>query len=384
MTDRMKPIIVAPRGRGLGNWSTLSITNVGRDLVALGPEVDAQHLSNPHTVIGDDGLPITLAYGSTNDSPQLIGDRTYAIHDGKANMVMNFPPHEPQCIDYLGVSVGVAKTEAATSLGYRYFAIGPAGDAEKHQAWITWAVSKDGLSWEFVDATGTRLTKDPRQSLHLIARRDLIDNVPGRTDNQPHYWHPAMFYNHEDGYFEVVLGYAGVVGIGATWWAIQFNTADPFGLGQIWRRQGLPTPYIISDGVIPDDDSWMVSAQNPAGSVDPMDLVPLYNADGSLDSVLYLYEPLASAFKWPTTVAYNKMDTRGTTGPTQYLDTTPVFGARWAACSDAPAGTFVGAYQVAPGSSSLKGYISVTPSPCKNAGYGSDRQGLLPIELTLS
>lgn len=266
-----------------------------------------QILANPKVVYNDAGEWLIMGYGDNNLDDTAVCDAIYVLkrkHSGEivlpTNPVLAYPapppvpPPTPCQGGYLGNGAAFTKTPTATSLGYRYFAILPAGNPQLGQAWVTWAVSQDeeGQIWRFVAEQGGTTT-DPRQSVKLIRKSDL----------SYHYEHLTMVYNVYDNFFYVVLGYNGACGIKGTWWRIRFDPSNSWGLPynpslgsyEVQRLSSAGSAYVISNGVIPEDfDNWQCAAQSPPGVLgpaDPMDLVQLYKSNGTFDSMLFVYVP---------------------------------------------------------------------------------------------
>ena len=391
-------------------------------LTSLDPSnFNNQTLGEQHVQSTDSGDWLIMSYGDNNLAEQTVCDQIYVVtrhangsYSIPANSALAYPPvpnPKPpppylQCKDYLGAGAGIAKTPSATGTGYKYFAILPVTDAQYHHAWVTWAVSKDGQNWSF-PAQGLRgTTSDPRQSLQLIRRADLQDNNSNGTN---HFWHIAMVYNKYDGFFYVTLGYANEVGIAVTWWRISFDPNNAWGLKvrtplpqltyEVQRRSG--AGYVVTDGIIPTDDSWVNNAQDPKPQgdlppVDPMDIVQLYKPDGTFDSMLFIYQPLRGFGQNPDTIAYVKGTADGKHGKYSgdFEWTTPqtltsadlakVYDNKlYASCKIRQAPDSLAVNQSgwqADGSPQLYGFIVASPYPCPSLGL----QGLLMLQFSLS
>ena len=347
-----------------------------------------------------------------------VCDRVYVVtrHSNGSYSIpttaaLAYPPVKPNCLDPLGVlggGAGITKTPYATGAGYKYFAILPAGDAPNHHAWVTWAVSKDGQNWSFAAQSGGT-TSDPKASLQLIRRADL---QYGPQNGQAHFQHIAMVYNKYDNFFYVTLGYDIDAGIAATWWRICFDPTNPWGLKvrtpppqlsyEVQRRSG--AGYVVTDGIIPTDDSWVNNAQDPKPQgdlppVDPMDIVQLYKPDGTFDSMLFIYQPLRGFGQNPDTIAYVKGTADGKHGKYSgdFEWTTPqtltsadllkVYDNTLYVSCPAPYRASPDSLAVnqsgwqADGSPQLYGFMVASPNPCPQP-YGNN--GLLMLQFVLT
>jgi hypothetical protein len=296
----------------------------------------------------------TDGWFDTNPAPNPNG--TEVLRWPSVNPATDCPPQANPCNwtwhGGLGAGAGLAATPAATSGGYRYFAAvvvgffnqaqvgapfdvvgndlseafdpvrkadcaysrGNPNPPNPAQAWISWAVSSDLLSWHFVNRAGNGLTDDPKESLYLIARGDRQHSFFGLATcvPQPAHGHAAdggwgtrfkhvrMFFNRYDGYFYLQVGWKSSATLkqGSTWWRMRFNPGDSFGLGPIDRLTNAATPpnydprFVAADtscsqtrACIPTAESWMDGAVYPNklqanvggdGAVDPIDVVPLF------------------------------------------------------------------------------------------------------------
>jgi hypothetical protein len=313
-----------------GQWTTMTLdtryesfydvltSSVKNDVVSLSPDLFRdQVFGNPHVVYDDSGNWIITGYGDSQFGDVSKGDAVYVIkrnsgggYERLTTPVLSWPPSAPgsnwTSVGAIDAGVGVAKTTSTTATsgmlgGYKYFMLVPIWQVPTNIRWVSWAVSRDGVSWSFVNQAGTGTTSDPASSLRLIYRPS------GTVD----YYHPAMVFNPANGYFYISLGFrASYGGIRATWWRIPFTTSNIFGLHKasgatrftVERLDG--TSYAYSDGTLPDDlQGWPALAPwpdraadpktTPGGmgfAADPLDIVYLTKADGTFDSFLFLYK----------------------------------------------------------------------------------------------
>lgn len=304
-----------------GFWDTLT-SGVETDVVHLSPGLFTdQVFANPHVFYDGASNWIITGYGDSQFGSAAKGDSVYVIkrtpngaYERFTDPVLSWSPASSgsnwTSVGALDAGVGVAKTPSVTAtdgtLGaYKYFMLVPVWqqpDAAGGTRWVSWAVSKNGTSWEFVNETGTGTTNDPGSSLRLIRR----------TGGTFSYHHPVMMFNPNDQYFYISLGYgASYGGIRATWWRIKFTPGNPFGLYKapnassftVERLNG--SNYTATDGTLPtcadpsnlDCTGWPDSAADPKSTpggmgyaADPLDLVYLSKADGSFDSILFIYK----------------------------------------------------------------------------------------------
>jgi hypothetical protein len=310
----------------------------------------SQTFANPHILNADNGDWLIQGYGDvfTESTPdactgvapaaqsQWVADAIWTITrktDGSYQIPARSIPDQPTMkftegtnpLGYLGAGSGIAKTTSTVSCSgcaaYKYFAIAPVVIPDTGAGWVTWAMSTDGVSWSFLNAAGTGTTSDARSSYHLIHTTSNINAESGS-----HVWHSAMVYNPADQNFYVNFGYNTAGGIKGTWWRLHFDPSQIGGLNlgsstfrQILQR-GTPscgTPgaiesttsdtWVNHNGVLPDPGfggGWIFDAQSPRtgttdtscntpktaiGPADAMDLKILYKADGSVDSLLFIY-----------------------------------------------------------------------------------------------
>lgn len=288
------------------------------DVVNLSPDLFRdQVFANPHVLLDDSGNWIITGYGDSQFGSVAKGDSVYIIkrntggaYERVVNPVLSWPDaaagSDWTTVGAIDAGVGVAKTSGVTVTsgtlgGYKYFMLVPIWQVPTDIRWISWAVSRDGSSWSFVNQNGTGTTTNPANSLRLIDR-------PGGTVG---YYHPTMVFNPVNGYFYISLGFrASYGGIRATWWRMPFTSSNLFGLYKpvgasrfrVERLDG--SNYVATDGTLPDDlQGWPATApwpdraadpkSTPGGmgfAADPLDLVYLTNANGSFNSFLFLYK----------------------------------------------------------------------------------------------
>lgn len=355
LPPRPNPVVVPFR------WSDIVVSKVGKELLIIGTDITQQELATPH--IAADGS-LTLAYGSEDCHPMLVCDRIYSITPNrKVTMAMAYPPHAPQCVNYLGAGASLARHDN------QYFSLLQVeGDQEivmgvSPKGWMTWATSSDGLNWQFLKAGGGRTT-DPLQSLPVIYLPDFAGQTlsVGGSQIMPRFWHSAMVFNGTD--FDVCIGYAGLAGLCATWWKISYDPANG-GLGAVSR---LNNGQYVAGGVIPEDDSWVFGAHWPDDAADPQEIVRMD------DHTLFFYTPAAGAFDSPTPISWARFGQ-----PPKLLDTSPIYKI-WSDAKGNPAGNALSVYRSGP--TTLSGWITVSPLP-PPPSWPCPRQGLLEIELSL-
>lgn len=332
------------------NPPTCSSSPVVNDVLSLRPEAfGGQQFANPHVAYADNGDWIIMGYGFTPITGNTIGDSINIMtrinagsHAGKyilhrpLNPVMHNPPAIPPenwtTVGGMGAGAGFTKTDVASAGGYKFFALLPVGNTHgapvggppdgsgcappgtttPARGWVTMAVSTNGTSWYFVPPSGTApvAPDNPDGSKLLLKRIEggephvsfLFPDAGCAPDHRWHhiYWHQAMMYNKYDQFFYIALGYDGACGLKTTWWRVKFVPGATFGLGAIERFDRSLGKFVSSDGTIPDDgDVWQCNGQDPqstaqnalTGPADPMDLIMLFNNDGSFNSVLFLYKP---------------------------------------------------------------------------------------------
>jgi hypothetical protein len=326
-------------------WSTLSIDQtypswhrdpdgtLFNDVLSLSPDnFNNQVLSNPHIQYNDDGQWLIMGYGDSSLGETTVGDAIYVMkrlntgwYKVPASAALKFPAalsgSDWTSVGGLGVGAGIAKTSNRTPdpYNYKYFAVVQVAQAPWNankgaftRGWTTWAVSTDGEDWYFVAQSGGT-TRDAGESLQLIRRADLAQLT---STGMNRFWHIAMVYNPSDNYFYIVMGWAEEGGgIKGTWWRVRYNQGNAYGL-PVNASTGAPEVEVlafnsvtqtysftrtttvgsgaVSDGLITDySDAWANQAQSPvaSGPADPSDLVELYKADGSVDSMLFIYAP---------------------------------------------------------------------------------------------
>jgi hypothetical protein len=414
------------------NWTQTPSTSRTSPVSLLPTNFFNQLIGDPHVQFSDTGDWLIMGYGDHNFGYTGICDASYVIrrdslgrYDIPASSVLAYPDNSPDvCDSYLGVGPGFTKTLQATSGGnYKYFAVVPAGNASLGQSWLTWAVSDTGTgNWKF-PAQGGGTTTDPTLSLQLIRRPDLDATTPSGSYR---FQHVALIYNKYDDYFYIVFGwYTDAAGIWTTWWRIDFDPTEQFGLKKdaqgrydVWRRNG--SSWITTNGgEIPTTDNAVLTARDPAltnnvtGAVDPIDIVQLYKQNGDFDSMLFLYQPVLGYGASPTPIAYVKGTSslganfnwqspqtllsrkEGTTD----IDLALVYGSgQYVACKAPPCGprpapnsmAVVQSGWQADGSPQLYGFISVArPQSCQDTDGDSEQDGLgntglLPLTITLS
>lgn len=386
-------------------WHKPDGTNID-DVVYLGtttPGLEGfckQQFDNERVQFLDDGTPLIMGYGFTGVQDNSIGDSIVIMTrpspgtfnnnpsptgPGNSSMVLHFyPATSDQCPSppcnwtwngSHGAGAGLAKTPIPTAGGYKYFAAVVVSYYNKAQvglpydwdhgvrtscdmstgccayqttnnparAWLTWAVSADGLTWRYVDSTGTSTTDDPRNSLVLLARSDRQHSLwvsdaacatSGRWSFR--FGHVGLQFNRYDNYFYIVQTWWTPTSPTErpTWWRMQFDPYNSFGLGQMWRLSGADQnspAYQWVDascqagaagcGTIPANDNWVAGASFPNSAdphvpagfagVDVMDLSQLYNQLGAssyqpfgglnYDSTVLTYQPMGAS-----SVAYIK------------------------------------------------------------------------------
>lgn len=339
-----------------GFWDTPT-SSVKYDVVNLSPDLFTdQVFGNPHVFYDDASNWIITGYGDSQFGSTAKGDAVYTIkrtpngaYDRNVTPVLSWPDaasgSDWTSKGAIDAGVGVAKTPSVTTTsgtlgGYKYFMLVPIWQQPNSTnppggiRWISWAVSTNGTSWVFVNQAGTGTTSDPASSLKLIHR-------PGGTVS---YYHPTMMYNPHDGYFYISLGYRGSYGgIRATWWRMKFKTTNLFGLNkptgwstfEVERLDG--TNYISTDGTLPDDlQGWPATAPwpdraadpkstpgNMGYAADPIDLVYLSKADGSFDSILFLYKSESGFDDTTEAPIYYVRGTQPTTSTGNFVFGTP-------------------------------------------------------------
>lgn len=300
-------------------WVNQADPNVTiHDVVKLNPTFLNQTLANPHVQYEDNtGDWMVMSYGdqALSSLPYdaiYIPKRLAAYFDHWAipsAPALQYPLSIP---GYLGSGAGVTKTPTSTTAGRHFFAVVPVENPADNTGWVAWAArDENDQKWYFLGPGGTEVT-DPTASLKLIKRSDF----------HKAWQHIAMVF--VNGSFYVVVGYAGGCGIKATWWRITFNQADDWGLthyggGSSYEVQrwdsGAGPSFVSTDGTVPsNNDSWQCRAQDPpsnssngnTGPADPMDIVVVPKADGSFDSMLFIYTPEANFAQLPTRVFYAK------------------------------------------------------------------------------
>jgi hypothetical protein len=289
----------------------------------------------------------------------------------------------------LGCGAGMAASDRATFLGYRYFAVVPIGlgnvdtPLEAEASWVSWAVSKDGIRWSFVADDGIHITDNPAISIKLISEPSLT----------PYFWHTALAYSQQESAFYAVIGY-GEIGIKATWWRIGFDPGKPFGVGgQIAVLQGklwVENGGVISDAPGQPKGAWSLAAAvdlSPHDAVDPYCLLQLRKADGSFDGWLFAYNPIDGPFDAPSKIAL----VRGSSpvwplftvaDAPALLDTSAIQAAGYNGTS--AGGGAVGIVQARPGGQ-LYGFFSTGrkkgPDWPVDSGMETSAAGLLAAEL---
>jgi hypothetical protein len=306
---------------------------------------------NPHVEVDDSNNALIMGQGDTfygyGDSVAMMTLNADGIHwnsnpapdpGSQSSLVMHFPIPTPGCapapfscdwtwVGGLGGGGTFTKTpiaiQAAAPGNYKYFAavevsdyagtqIGHPydfdhGDKSNHcdpiaaycgcafnsaanpsQAWITWAVSSDGLSWAFVAAGGGTTTTNPLASIKLLAlatgtNEYYLLNTPtqcnGMNGAPPGSWgdyfgHSVVMFNPYDNYFYIVLEWmtAGPPGL-STWFRMKFDPYHPYGLGvvQLLTNASGPTPFtdipcspaVPGCGIIPAGNAWIMPANYP-------------------------------------------------------------------------------------------------------------------------
>ena len=310
-------VVVAGTVTPAFGWNTISIKTLYPqwtdavtgtridDNVNLHPQFNFhdQVFGNAQIQTSDDGEFLIMGYGDSHLGDTAVGDAIHIVkrlpwgtYERMVSPVLSFPPEAGKTWDQVGGfgnGAGFAKTDVATSTGYRYFSAVIVNDmhTRPERRWITWAVSTDGLNWAFAKQGGGT-TANPVESLQLIRKATLDGD----------YWHINMMYNPVDGYFYVVFGLSSEIYITATWWRIKYTPANAFGLKpgtsgyEVERLQDLT--YVSTDGVIPENEALIKAAQLPkscgsdtSGAYDAVNLVWLTKSDGTFDSVLFLYRP---------------------------------------------------------------------------------------------
>jgi hypothetical protein len=364
----------------------------------------AQSLANPHIVTLDDasGDWLVAGYGTLLDP---VGDSVFVLrrhlddgsYDIPATQTLRGAPGHG-----LGAGMAVVRAPTPTSSNRKYFGLVPVLGSP---GWLTWAsLDSNGTTWSFLGANGSPVT-DPLQSIKLIRRADLGGS----------WQHPAIVYARILGvdYFFVAAGYGGGCGFTASWFRLTFDASNPFGLKfdntlnsylvQRWNGSA----YINTNGELANDDSWQCASADPKdpaidnSAADPMDLISLKRADGSVDSILFVYMGVREFGRNPTRLVYTKgsLPTTATAnfqwGPFHVLDTSilwdrSTFSAAhtYNACGSG-GGTYLGLNQ---GTGSLAGslfghfacyrddvYASTDPGCFWNCG--DQPQGLLPVLL---
>ena len=388
-------------------WHTLNLTTVD-NVISIGApaqNVCYQSFGNGHLQTDDSNNTLVLGYGGMWNTDNLVGDGITLIKRTASGTIDSNPSGNPYgavlyfpkattsdcdpayqkrdcptCPWYcewtwkggLGAGGAIAKTTVATASGYKFFAVVAVGvfnrtqdghpynstDRSEHggctvqgttspaQGWLTWAVSKNGTDWVFVNRSGGT-TADPAQSLYLISRANKEFTVQYQSTDPStctdtnhwawldHFWHSAMFYNAGDGYFYIILGWDVPGANRGTWWRMQYNAATPFGIGTIQRLVNASVaPYVpcfqgtsgcTNDGLgatIPTGNAWATTATYPnpnqpavandgilgnAGLADPMDITLLTKSNGSVDSIVLTYKPTQGfGAVGPTNVYYIK------------------------------------------------------------------------------
>ncbi len=367
----------------------------------------AQSLANPHVLLPDDQTNdwIIGTYGTKLDGP---GDSIYVLRRHSIDGDYDIPSSAalPGVSGHgLGAGMAMVKAPVATSTGRRYFGLVPVLGST---GWITWAsLDANGSTWSFLGANGTAVT-DPLSSVKLIRRADLSGQ----------WQHPSIVYARilNVDYFFVVVGYSGACGITASWFRLTFDPSNSNGFGlkfdtglnsylvQRWNGSS----FINTNGEVDNQDLWQCASVAPTdasgngnGAADPMDLVSLKKADGSFDSILFVYMPVRDFGKSPSRLAYSKASLPTTAtgnfqwGPLHVLDTSILWdrntfsGAHTYNACGSGGGNYMGVNQGTAGlADKLFGHIACyrddqysSTDPGCFWNCGDQPQGLLPVLL---